>query len=303
MNRNDLRKVDLQLLVVFESLMHERNLTRTAEKLFLGQPAISASLLRLRDFFNDPLFVRNGREMEPTPRALEIFRRLPSALDGVSQAISEVRDFAPESSDAVFRIGMSDDVECGLLPQLLAHLRQAAPGCVMVVRAANFLLLPGLLSTGEISIGISYTTQLPANAKCRTLRNIRARVLRADDGSAPLTLDDYCARPHALVSMSGDLCGNIDQDLARLGRCRKVALAVPHFVGLGALLRGSDLIATVPDYAAEALVLGGGLREEEPPFEIVPAKLTMVWRAAQDQDPAERWLRQQIVQFMSAAGD
>ena len=70
MNRNDLRKVDLQLLVVFESLMHECNLTRTAEKLYLGQPAISASLTRLRDYFNDPLLVRNGREMEPTPLSL-----------------------------------------------------------------------------------------------------------------------------------------------------------------------------------------------------------------------------------------
>ena len=300
MNRNDLRKVDLQLLVVFESLMHERNLTRTAEKLYLGQPAISASLTRLRDYFNDPLLVRNGREMEPTPRALEIFRRLPAALDGISQAISEVRDFDPSSSTAVFRIGMSDDVECGLLPQLLAHLRQQAPDCVLVVRNANFLLLPGLLATGEVSIGISYTTQLPANAKCRSLRDIRAMVIRAADGTPPLTLDDYCTRPHALVSMSGDLCGNIDQDLARLERSRKIALAVPHFNGLGALLRNSDMIATIPDYAAEALVQGGGLVMEEPPFEIVPAQLTMVWRAAQDQDPAERWLREQILRFMAA---
>ncbi|WP_437882880.1 LysR family transcriptional regulator [Pseudomonas sp. LRF_L74] len=299
MNRNDLRKVDLQLLIVFESLMHERNLTRTAEKLFLGQPAISASLNRLRDYFNDPLLVRNGREMEPTPRALQIFQRLPAALDGVSLAISEVQDFSPQRSDTVFRIGMSDDVECGLLPQLLADLRKQAPNCVLVVRNANFLLLPGLLATGEVSIGISYTTQLPANAKCRTLRNIRAMVLRAEDGSSPLTLDQYCQRPHALVSMSGDLCGNIDQDLQRLGRSRKIALAVPHFNGLGALLRNSDMIATVPDYAGEALVQGGGLRLEEPPFEMIPSKLTMVWRAAQDQDPGERWLRQQIIRFMA----
>lgn len=300
MNRNDLRKVDLQLLVVFESLMHERNLTRTAEKLFLGQPAISAALIRLREYFDDPLFVRNGRSMEPTPRALELFQRLPVALDGISQALSEVHDFAPERTNAVFRIGMSDDVECGLLPRLLANLRDEAPSSVVVVRAANFLLLPSLLSTGEVSVGISYTTHLPANAKCRTLRDIKAMVIRADDGTAPLTLDHYCERPHALVSMSGDLCGKIDQDLALYGRTRKVALAVPHFVGLGALIRGSNLIATVPDYAASALLAGGGLVMEQPPFEIADSQLTMVWRAASDHDPSERWLRQKIVKFMAA---
>lgn len=299
-NRNDLRKVDLQLLVVFESLMHERNLTRTGEKLFLGQPAISAALLRLRDFFNDPLFVRNGRNMEPTPRACEIFQRLPMALDGISQALDEMNDFIPESSTAVFRIGMSDDVECGLLPRLLTHLRKAAPLCVVVVRPANFLLLPGLLSTGEISVGVSYTTQLPANAKCRTLRTIKPSVIRANDGLGPLTLDQYCARPHALISMSGDLCGKIDQDLAVVGRKRQIALAVPHFTALGALLRGSDMIATVPDYAATALCAGADLTMECPPFDIAESKLTMVWRAASDQDPSERWLRQQIVDFMAA---
>lgn len=130
MNRNDLRKIDLQLLVVFESLMHERNLTRTAEKLFLGQPAISAALTRLRDNFNDPLFVRNGRSMEPTPRALAIFQRLPVALDGLSLALSEVQEFEPATSRATFRVGMSDDVQCGLLPRLLNHLRNEAPTCV-----------------------------------------------------------------------------------------------------------------------------------------------------------------------------
>jgi LysR family transcriptional activator of mexEF-oprN operon len=301
LNRNDLRKVDLQLLVIFETLMHERNLTRTAEKLFMGQPGISAALVRLREFFNDPLLVRCGKHMEPTPRALQILERLHPALDGLSNAISEVHDFVPEISKSTFRIGMSDDVECGLLPALLAHIRTVAPHCVLVVRNANFLLLPGLLSTGEVSMGISYTTQLPANAKCRTLRKIRAMVIRADDRPGPLTLEEYCSRPHVLVSMSGDLCGNIDKDLDRLGRARQVALGVPHFNGLSAILTGSELLATVPDYAATALAAGGRLRIEEPPFPIQPSNLSLVWRAAQDNDPGERWLRSRIIQFMGHA--
>lgn len=85
MNRNDLRKVDLQLLVIFETLMHERNLTRAAERLFMGQPGVSAALIRLREFFKDPLLVRNGKHMEPTHRALQILERLHPALDGAVQ--------------------------------------------------------------------------------------------------------------------------------------------------------------------------------------------------------------------------
>ncbi|CAN7553808.1 LysR family transcriptional regulator [Aquipseudomonas alcaligenes] len=302
MNRSEMRRVDLNMLIVFETLMHERNLTRTAEKLFLGQPAISAALSRLRDYFNDPLFVRSGRAMEPTTRAVEILQQLRPALDAMSNALSHAHEFDPATSNLVFRIGLSDDVECGLLPPLLNHLREVAPNIVLVVRRANFLLMPSLLASGEISVGVSYTTELPANAKCRTLRRIQTMVLRADKRPEPLTLDDYCSRPHALISFSGDLCGNIDQDLARIGRSRRVTLAVPQFNGLRALLANSELIATVPDYAASELVASGGLRAEPPPFEIVPAKLTMAWRGAQDNDTAERWLRTQIVRFMSEDG-
>lgn len=107
MNRNDLRRVDLNLLIVFETLIHERSVTRAAEKLFLGQPAISAALADLRVLFADPLFVRTGRSMEPTAHAKEIFALLTPALDSISTAISRAAQFDPASSTAVFRIGLS----------------------------------------------------------------------------------------------------------------------------------------------------------------------------------------------------
>lgn len=106
MNRNDLRRVDLNLLIVFETLMHERSVTRAAEKLFLGQPAISAALSRLRTLFDDPLFVRTGRSMEPTARAQEIFAHLSPALDSISTAMSRasssIRRPAPRCSASAF---------------------------------------------------------------------------------------------------------------------------------------------------------------------------------------------------------
>jgi LysR family transcriptional activator of mexEF-oprN operon len=299
MNRNDLRRVDMNLLVIFEALMFERNLTRVAEKLFMGQPAISAALGRLRDLFDDPLLLRNGRAMEPTARALAILKELQPALDTISGAVSRAKEFDPATSCDVFRIGLSDDAEFGLFPPLLSRLREEAPGIIVVVRRANFLLMPALLASGEISVGISYTTDLPANSKRKKLRDIGVKVLRGDKRPGALTLDDYCARPHTMVSFSGDLSGNIDIDLAKVGRARRVVVAVPQFSGLRQLLAGTELIATVPDYAACALVEGCALRAEDPPFPIEPAELSMVWSGVHDNDPAERWLRSRITEFMS----
>lgn len=114
MNRNDLRRVDMNLLVVFEALMLERNLTRVAEKLFISQPTVSAALARLRDLFDDPLLIRNARAMEPTARALQIFAELAPAMDVISAAISRAKAFEPATSCNVFRLGLSDDAEFGL---------------------------------------------------------------------------------------------------------------------------------------------------------------------------------------------
>jgi len=145
MNRNDLRRVDMNLLVIFETLMFEKNLTRAAEKLFLGQPAVSAALARLRDLFDDPLLVRNGRSLEPTPRALVILKELQPAMDTISGAVSRAKDFDPSTSRDVFRIGLSDDAEFGLFPPLLKQIREEAQNVVVVVRRGNFLLMSSML--------------------------------------------------------------------------------------------------------------------------------------------------------------
>nr|WP_305881746.1 LysR family transcriptional regulator [Pseudomonas sp. VI4.1] len=163
MNRNDLRRVDMNLLVIFETLMFEKNLTRAGEKLFLGQPAVSASLAKLRDLFDDPLLVRNGRVLEPTQRALQILKELQPAMDTISGAVSRAKDFDPSTSRDVFRIGLSDDAEFGLFPPLLKQMREEAQN--VVVRRVNFLLMSSMLASGEISVGVSCTPELPAHTK------------------------------------------------------------------------------------------------------------------------------------------
>ncbi|CAH0239481.1 MULTISPECIES: LysR substrate-binding domain-containing protein [Pseudomonas] len=299
MNRNELRKADINLMVVFETLMLERNVTRAAEKLFLGQPTISSALNRLRTMLNDPLFIRVGHRMEPTARAEDIYRHLKPALDSLSAALSLTRDFDPATSTMTFRIGLSDDVEFGLLPPLLRALRQEAPSVVFVVQHVDYWRIPDLLAAGDITVGISQTRGLPANAKRKLLRHIQPSILRADASATPLTLDEYCARPHVLVSHTANVSGYADEWLAELGRTRQVVLSVPQYSALPALLAGTDLIASLPDYTAAAMAASGALFQEPFPFKTPTLDLSMVWLSHVDSDPAERWLRSRLEAFMS----
>ncbi|WP_397448765.1 LysR substrate-binding domain-containing protein [Pseudomonas sp. NA-150] len=301
MNRNELRKADINLMVVFETLMQERNVTRAAEKLFLGQPTISAALNRLRALLNDPLFIRVGHRMEPTARALEIIQYLSPALDAMSTALSLTRDFDPAHSTMTFRIGLSDDVEYGLLPALLRSVRVEAPNIVIVVKHVDHWNMSELLMSGDITVGVSRTGDLPANAKRKELRTVMPRVLRADKSGTPLTLDEYCSRPHVVVSHTADISSFSDEWLRAIGRKRHVVLSVPQYSTLPALMAGTDFLANLPNYTASAMAAAsGGLLTYEPlPFVTPTLDLSMAWLSLTDNDPAERWMRGRLETFMS----
>lgn len=298
MNRNELRKADINLMVVFEALMQERNLTRAAEKLFIAQPTVSAALARLRAMFNDPLLIRVGNRMEPSARAEEVIKYLTPALDAMSIALSLSHDFDPATSNMTFRIGLSDDVESGLLPPLLRALRVEAPNVVVVVQHVDYWRIPDLLAAGDVTVGISQTRGLPANAKRKVLRTMQGRVVRADKSATPLTLDEFCARPHVQVSPTANTHGVVDDWLKEIGRERKVVLSVPQFSSLPAILAGTDLLACCPDYAAQGMERWGNLQAEVLPFEAAALELAMVWLSTTDSDPAERWLRSRLEQYM-----
>lgn len=303
MNRNDLRRADINLLVVFETMMHERNVTRVSEKLFLGQPTISSALARLRLMFDDPLFIRSGRLMEPTSRAREIFSNLSPALDGIAAALSHCQAFEPATSEATFHIGLCDDVEYALLPELLRRLRVEAPGTTLVVRRADQWQVSQLLASGEISLGISPTLELPANARRKTLRPIRPMLLRADSQPGELTLEEFCRRPHAVVSSMGNVIDDSDRALCLMGRQRRVVLTVPQFSALPVLLAQSDMIAIVPDYVARAMAVVTGMRAQAAPICLPQHELSMVWRGASHNDPGERWLRSRCSALLAEQDD
>jgi LysR family transcriptional activator of mexEF-oprN operon len=298
MNRNDLRRADINLLVVFETMMHERNVSRVGEKLFLGQPTISGALGRLRALFDDPLFIRSGRVMEPTARAEEIFANLAPALDGIAAALSRCQSFDPRTSEAVFHVGLSDDVEYALLPRLLRQLRVEAPNITLIVRRVDQQQMSQSLMNGDVSVGISHTLDLPANARRKGLRPMRPMLLRADPRPGPLTLDEFCRRPHAVVSPMGNATDDTDHALNLLGRQRKVVLTVPQFSALPGLLAQSEMLVIVPDYVAKAMASAAGMRAEPAPLMLPVQELSMVWRGAMHDDRGQRWLRSRCCAFL-----
>lgn len=301
---SDLRRLDLNLLPVFLALMRERNVTRAGAALFLSQPATSAALARLRSLFHDPLFIRNGRALEPTPRAEALAAKLGPALSEVSSAVFGSIPFDPATDDHVFHLGCTEDIALASIPMFRA-VRDLAPNCRLVIHAGNFRTIPLLLESGEIGAAFGYMQDdLPATARRRALRRGGYRVLRDASTPGPVDLDMFCSRPHVIVTPRGDLRGFVDPILEQLGRVRRVMAGIPDFALLPRILSGSQLLCTVSELLAEVLVkYETGLVADPPPFSIPESVIHMAWRGSLDLDPAERWIRARIVEHLGRRGD
>ncbi len=156
-NEAELRKIDLNLLLVFSALMRERSVSRAAGRLFLGPSAVSMALTRLRQIVGDSLFVRAGAGMDPTPRALALWSELEPALGAIELAVRGHRVFDPARAESTIRFAAPDDLEFALVPRLLERLETEAPGIRLVVRPSDFHTLLGRLDAGDADVGLSAT--------------------------------------------------------------------------------------------------------------------------------------------------
>lgn len=293
--RTDLGALDLNLLHALVVLVEERSTTAAAKRLGLAQSTVSGTLQKLRDAVGDELLVRHGRGLEATPRALELAEACRPHLDGLVAAVGALAPFDPKTDARIFRLGCTDAVALTVLPTLTEILRRDAPNCDLVIRIGDYRALPGLLAAGEITTALAYLRDDPsATAKMRAVRRSPWVVLRDRNQPEVGTLEDFVKRPHALVTPAGDLSGFVDAQLAAQEMSRRVVLGVTSFALLLPALRGADLISTVPDFIGHALAELADLAVDPCPVAIPPITNTMSWRAAVDQDPAERWFRAQL---------
>ncbi|MCK8783231.1 LysR substrate-binding domain-containing protein [Roseomonas sp. NAR14] len=294
-----LQRLDLNLLPLFAALMRHRSVTRAGQSLFLSQPATSAALARLRLAFRDELFLRNGRVLEPTARAEALMAELEPVLAAINRAVAGATPFDPATDVRLFRVGWSDDVAIAGMG-LVERVRRRAPACRLVLRNLDWTTAPAMLESGEVGTAVAYLdSDLPANVRRRVLRRGPFRVLRDAGSPGPVDLDAYCARPHVLVTAHGDLQGFADDRLEALGRSRRVVVGVPSFGLLDRVVRGTDLLCTTSEMLTGVLTADGALAADPLPFATPESTIHMAWRSALEHDPAEAWLRRQIVEVMA----
>jgi LysR family transcriptional activator of mexEF-oprN operon len=293
---NDLRRIDLNLLLVLQVLLEEGSVTRTAERLYLGQPAISGSLARLREAFSDPLFVRTPKGMQPTARAIALGEQVRPFLRVLHQELQGPPSFDPAASDRIFHLGMSDALEAALMPALLQKLLAVAPGIRIVAHQTDSGRAPAMLDAGEIDLAAGVFDPPAAWHRQQRLFGWHfvclydpARI--AVDGD-PVPLDTYLAHPHLLTSFNAELTGFIDERLAELGRSRRVPFSSRNFSTSAAMLTRMAAFTTLPSYYAQAWRDLLGLAIAELPFDVPRFAVSLMWAATAESDPGLAWLRE-----------
>jgi DNA-binding transcriptional LysR family regulator len=291
---NDFRRLDLNLLVAFQALVREKSVSRAAERMFLGQPAMSGALARLRDVFRDEILVRTGRGMEPTAKALAIHAQLTPALESIRATLFEQPAFDPATQSRTFHLGMRDWVETWLMPELTARVQRAAPRVRIAVRASDAQLGARMLQNDEMDLGVSVFNDGPPWQRREQLAAMGYRCVydgrRLGLGS-PLTLEQYLAHPHVVTPTQTDFRGPVDDELVGRSKRRTVICATPRFAALPLMLRRADVIATVPEQSARQWAEVFGLTSSPAPMRIAPFAISMIWHAKREGDAGLQWLR------------
>lgn len=294
-----LSALDLNLLVALEALLRLESVTEAAREVGLSQSAMSHALGRLRDQFGDELLIRSGRKMVPTARAEQLFEPLQEALASLKQAISDPTPFEPAQAEEEFWIATNDYALFTLLPPLIKRLQLKAPRIDLRVRELGRGPLAERLARGEIDLAL--TVGLPEHVPDTLYRRdlfqleLVSLVRRGNPFvEDELDLDIFCELPHILVSPLGDSQGAVDTKLAELGRSRRVAIVVPHFMVAPHLVAATDMILTTAKSVAESFAQFLPIRVVEPPLELVRGTISLVWHPRTHREASHKWLRKQI---------
>lgn len=305
---DDLHRIDLNLLVALDALARERNVTKAAARAGVSQSAMSHTLRRLRELFDDPLLVRGRGGMVLTPRAEALAVPLRSGLVSLARTLAEPPAFEPERASRTFRIVSPDLFDALVLPTLLRRLGREAPSVDLAVVPMSKRLSDSL-ETGEVDLAIypvlldpqpfELDTQVDAELQRRTLFRDSFRCFVRNDhpalaGRRKLTLTAYTRLNHVLVSPGGEGPGVVDRVLEARGLQRRIALRVPQFATALEVVAQSDLVLTAPSSLSRCST-GSSLASRPAPVDIPEHAITMIWHPRFTEDPAQRWLREFMI--------
>ena len=295
---HDVKKIDLNLLVVLDALLDERNVTRAAARLGYTQPTISGMLARLRDLFGDPLFVRAQRGMLPTPRAQALAVPLKQLLAD-SRRLVVREEFDPAQAEATFTIASNDYMQRTLLVPFVKVLRSEAKRIRLAIVPPIIEGVGDALARGQIDLAVTIPefamSDLPSRLLYRERYVVAVRPQHPLARRVAMTVKGFCEYDHVLVSPTGgSFEGPTDQALARLRLRRKVRYSVPSFLLVPEILQTDDLVALVPSRLLRKndkrlIVL-------KPPVEVPGFDVIAVWHPRVDKDVAHRWLRSRLAE-------
>ncbi|GAA4390816.1 LysR family transcriptional regulator [Tsukamurella soli] len=298
-------QLDLNLLRVFDALLVEGSVTAASERLHLSIPATSRALGRLRRAMGDPILVRAGRGMTPTPFALRTAPRVRSLLDEASALITADRELDVEALERTFTIRINDGVAATLSAAAVQAAAAAAPRVVLrfVPEGAESA---EALRDGSVDLDVGAGDA--SSPDIRTAPLYRERIVGIVRAGSPLgrhrrpTLAQLCRHPHVSASRRGRTRGPLDDALTAAGLRRRVVAVVPDFASAALLVASSDIVGLVPQRLAERYHRTLGLRWFPIAADLPEVEIRLRWHSRLDADPAQRWLRDTVTAASAASG-
>lgn len=292
-----LSRVDLNLFVVLEAIYREGNITRAGQQLNLTQPAISHALKRLRDLLQDPLFIRKGPHMVPTPFTRNMIEQVRQALQILEVSLSESRNFVPEHTRRNFHLSLWEYAEALILPPLLRCLTHIAPGMSITTLRVRRRDLETELASGSVDLAIDIPMTTSDRIRHKWLLNEPFVVIARHGHPAiadKLDLDTYLAQRHIQVSSRRHGPSLVDVELSRRGLHRQVFLRIQHNLTACMVVSQTDMLLTLPERHAQ--LLNPSLMNQVYPFPLEGPRLEahLYWHESVENDPANRWLREEI---------
>jgi DNA-binding transcriptional LysR family regulator len=285
--------IDLNLLVVFDGIMHEKTLTRAGQRLGMSQPAVSHALARLRYLLKDELFIRTPEGMVPTPRATRMAEPVRAALQELQVTLEE-DEFDASQASREFTIAANNHAARAVIPGFARRVATLAPAVVLDVRPALSLHILDQLDEGGVDLALTTLTEGGDRFKCTGLLNddyVALLPRDSPDAAEPvLSLESFEALSHITSTSGGCETNFVDDALAERGLVRHVAAKVPLH-SLIFLLIGSNSLAVVPRRVASDLVAICPFKMRPLPFPSPRIALSMIWHRRVDNHPAHRWLR------------
>lgn len=296
----DFHGIDLNLLVAFDALMSERNVTRAAARVGVSQPAMSAALSRLRALLSDPLLLRGAGGLLPTQRARDLAEPLSQALAQIAAALVKPTEFVPSKASLTFNLGMQDYPTFVLLPALLRGLGEHGPKILLNVRAFNDRNhAVDLLDAGAIdaAIGVPPTQADGRISSLPLLRDEFVTIVSRNNPAAlrDMNLKSFLSLSHVLISPEGNRHGVVDQALAQQGKTRTLGLTLPQMFTVPAIVARTNMTATVMRRFALASESVTDLILFSPPLALPKINFHLIWHRRSENSAAQTWLRTFIV--------